>query len=472
MSQSRKGRIMFKTLKSKPEIQKKSNLVLMFEKRLATSIPDRKSLDEMLQEKKMHEKKQKEKDRLVEKYNNRVKNFTLEMIHKPIRINDLEDPIQSTRALYYEETSAQILAGKGFVFSNYVTEKDRLKNMDEYKKNEISRIDKSIKDYKVSNIEDKVLIGLIQQPQMRYKPRTQLERIVENLMNHNIISSVEKKAYDRQFKASTTKENLHNGVELITAENIHTFNKESIQDSLKRGKLRADNRDAKRILKHLHKKTFFKGSTSINHSKYLNLPALIQGSTDISTKKKKTEMIQSQKLPVKEDIFFPVSQNDFYTQKERSEEAEFKLNYNPLVKFEENLVDYNKLRRAKFLSEKDTRTSDDEEDRKQCYSKLVKNLVKNKNKRRKSISKNNENVDEEKKEAEKVVIGSETINKEDINKITLKVLHQCNYFHDKNKNNNTSHLMRQGKTSITNGLTIKEFEKEKGLDYTYKRAIN
>lgn len=438
----------------------------MFEKRLGTDASIEKSQEIQALERKKNERKMKNKERLIEKYNNRVKNFTLEMIHRPIKINDLEDPIQSTRALYYDETSNKILAGKGFVFSNYVTEKERLKSLDDAKRKEKQRIESNIQNNKSQNIEDKIMIGLIQQPQMRYKPRTQLERIVENLLNHNIISSNEKKAYDRQFKGATLKENLHNGVELITAENLHSFNKESIQDSLKRGKLRADNKEAKRILKHFHKKTFFKGSTSINHSKYLKLPALIQGA-DINSKKKKVDTSLQSKV-IKDDIFFPVSQNDFYTQNEKTEDAEFKLNYNPLVKFEENLVDYNKLRRAKFLSEKDNRASDDDEDRKQCYNKLVKNLVKNKHKRRKSINKNNENMDEDKKEAEKVVIGTETINKEDINKIALKVLHQCNYFHEKSKNNPTSHQIRQGKTSITNGLTIKEFEKEKGLEYTYK----
>lgn len=438
----------------------------MFEKRLGTDISEEKSQEIQALERKKKDRKLKYKERMIEKYNNRVKNFTLEMIHKPIKITDLEDPIQSTRALYFDETSNKILAGKGFVFSNYETEKERLKSLDDAKKREKLRIESSIQNHKSQNIEDKVMIGLIQQPQMRFKPRTQLERIVENLMNHNIISNNEKKAYDRQLKGASLKENLHNGVELITAENLHLFNKESIHDSLKRGKLRADNKEAKKILKHFHKKTFFKGSTSINHSKYLKLPALIQGTENVS-KKKKIEASSINKV-VKDDIFFPVSQNDFYTQNEKTEDAEFKLNYNPLVKFEENLVDYNKLRRAKFLSEKDNRASDDDEDRKQCYTKLVKNLVKNKHKRRKSISKNNDNMDEDKKEAEKVVIGSETINKEDINKIALKVLHQCNYFHDKSKNNPTSHQIRQGKTSITNGLTIKEFEKEKGLEYSYK----
>ena len=38
------------------------------------------------------------------------------------------------------------------------------------------------------------------------------------------------------------------------------------------------------------------------------------------------------------------------------------------------------------------------------------------------------------------------------------MLKNCNYFHQKSKNNNTTHKSGEGKLMITNGLSIKEFQ--------------
>lgn len=47
--------------------------------------------------------------------------------------------------------------------------------------------------------------------------------------------------------------------------------------------------------------------------------------------------------------------------------------------------------------------------------------------------------------------------KNEVNLITRKVLQKCNYFHDKNKNNNKQLKIGSGKLMITGGLSISEF---------------
>jgi hypothetical protein len=459
----------------------KSNWVKMMEKRIDEQSYDiEKHQKNVASRKKNDELKIKQKNELVDKYNNRIRNFTLEMIDKPIKINNIPYQCETTRAQYLEETSNKILGNKGFIFSNYITEKDRLNKLHDEKIQEQSRFE-TLRDQQMSkpNIDEKVLIGLIQQPQMRFKPRTQLERIVENLNYDNRISNNEK-----NYIINRSINNINNAskdlthkqkVQLITAENLHLFNKESVQGSIERGKLRASNKEAKKVLKYLHYKTHFKGAASINFSKYLQqMPTLTSTSNQQNLKKKKQieqGFVASSKI-AKDDVFFPISQNDFYTQEDNDDETEFKLNYNPLVKFEENVVDYTKLRKAKNLYMSSTPHENDEDNnRKSGYPSLVRKLVRN-NKMKKRLSKHiykiNETQEENKKDDEKIFIDSEAISKDDMDKIALRILHKCDYFHKKNKNNNTTHEAREGKTAITNGLTIKEFEKLKGLDYSYK----
>jgi len=47
--------------------------------------------------------------------------------------------------------------------------------------------------------------------------------------------------------------------------------------------------------------------------------------------------------------------------------------------------------------------------------------------------------------------------------ISKHVLKKCNYFHEKNKNNNHSTKAREGKTMITNGMTVSDFYKRYNL---------
>jgi len=61
---------------------------------------------------------------------------------------------------------------------------------------------------------------------------------------------------------------------------------------------------------------------------------------------------------------------------------------------------------------------------------------------------------------ERIVVGDEQFLKSDINLITRKVLQKCNYFHSKNKNNNTRLRAGDGKLMFTSGMSISEFKEK------------
>lgn len=474
------------------------------------------------------------------------------MIYRPILINDMSSPVENTRKTFLEEENVKIKGKKGFVFSNYITEKERLKKLLEEKNNEKEKL--LTESINLHNLDDRVLLGLIQQPQMRFKPRTDIERIVDTLASNNLIKGSEKYVLTKQLKNMNigipfiiTPENLSNPLtrSTIQAKNSYLNNgicsniqaleslpsvlnnqttnltninnntktiqsvsnnekessmktkpftlmdlavirKNSIKETRERAKKRFNNKDAKKILKHLHVKTHFKGSTSLIFDKNLSIPqkyqGIIQAYNNLKTqgssinifqdindfaiqRTKKAQISDLIKPNYKEDMFFPTSQNNFF--KQDSDEVDFKLNYNPLIKFEENVVDYTKLRKAKHIFMKEDNAEDVNKAMK--YPGLVKRLIKNKAKRGTSFKIYNQNDvvnnDENKKEEDKVVIDQETINKDEMDKIALKILHKCNYFHKKNKNNDVTHERRKGKTMGTNGMTVKEFEREYGLEF-------
>lgn len=455
------------------------------------------------------------------------------MIYKPITINDVSSPIENTRKSFLDEENQKIKGKKGFVFSNYITERERLQELMKEKSHERQV---SNQPGVRNNIDEKILLGLVQQPQMRYKPRTDIERIIDTLASNNLIFGQERKILNNQLK------NMNIGVPfLITAESLSnpllrntiqgknayintgdidntrsfekyqdtmtlqnnnlatdvsknkssasndffTVKKNAILEAREKAKKRTNNKDAKKILKHLHVKTYFKASTSLIFDKNLNIPPQYQNiiqsynnlkssgmvngniktyAKNIAKQKQITDLIKPQ---YKEDMFFPASQNNFY--KQDNQEVDFKLNYNPLIKFEENMVDYTKLRKAKHIFMKDENAEEGEK-KVSKYPGLVKRLIKNKVKKGASFKMFNTNEinagdDPTKKEEEKVVIDKETINKDEMDKIAKRILYKCNYFHKKNKNNDTRHEKRKGKTMITNGMTVKEFEREYGLEF-------
>jgi hypothetical protein len=138
-----------------------------------------------------------------------------------------------------------------------------------------------------SDNKDKKEIGLVLQPIMRFKPRTDLERVYEEI-NKNSFGTANKNIVERQLKeldlnvAKTNDKNIKDGnldFDIIGSQEMNKNNYETtIKEELKKEeqeKLKKANKykrkldlnyEAKNLMKDLHNKTYFKGATVIaNH---------------------------------------------------------------------------------------------------------------------------------------------------------------------------------------------------------------
>ena len=61
---------------------------------------------------------------------------------------------------------------------------------------------------------------------------------------------------------------------------------------------------------------------------------------------------------------------------------------------------------------------------------------------------------------DKIWVNDEAISLGQMDLIALKILRNCNYFHKKNVNNNTSLKKGDGKLMITSGMSVNEFTKK------------
>ena len=64
---------------------------------------------------------------LVSKYENRIKNFVFQMAEKPIVVKKVKEKLFTNREALLAETSDKSLSKKGFVFTSYKTDKERIK---------------------------------------------------------------------------------------------------------------------------------------------------------------------------------------------------------------------------------------------------------------------------------------------------------------------------------------------------------
>jgi hypothetical protein len=143
----------------------------------------------------------------------------------------------------------------------------------------------TISSDKVSDSDEEIDKGLVIQPQMRYKPRTDLERIYEEI-NKNSFGAVNKHIVDRQLKGldlnvarkneKLSKVNDLDDFDMIGVHNNNKNNYESVskelhnkeeEEKLKKAnkyKRKIDlNSEAKNFMKDLHNKTHFKAVSVI-----------------------------------------------------------------------------------------------------------------------------------------------------------------------------------------------------------------
>ena len=218
--------------------------------------------------------------------------------HIEIKVHSL--PIISSRQQYFHENEKLILGRHGFIFKANPTRKEKLEmlNEEKYKINKSFKINKNInfpnlaskniiENYKSFNYNPNKLIksrsqqNILSQPILRFKNRTDLERICDTLEPHlppNEQESINEIRARHVHSIDFPRGMLYKG----SIQNLKFFKNKLYSDKNKKKKtkiyltrLQRLNVEAKKIRSNLHYKTHFKGVESV----YIN-PKQIYDITD------------------------------------------------------------------------------------------------------------------------------------------------------------------------------------------------
>ena len=430
--------------------------------------------------------------------------------HK-VTVQDVTDKITNTREDMLNKQELQ----KPFIFKGYTTELDRIKdtiknnryrfNLPEpeiknsksnekynlynnqmtysqkYQSNLLIPTNKRINDdaiLKSNNIDYYVKNGIIIQPQMRFKARTDLERVYEAL-NGKIYRDNERNILNRQLKNidlftykkpkdllklnsivnnqveddKINDENEENkkGYKIIpypqiedkeekktVKRNIYANSKVYyIPTTNERWKKRSDlNIEAEGILKEYHYKTHFKAAEEIAENR-------------LDSKKIEKEnyfCTNSSRLFRKKKIF--IFDDDVEKKLKKNDLKNYSKNFNPIKRNRGKSMDPESM---KILTSLAFKENDD---------KRIKEDEKNDSIQKIDIESKKKLIDEN-----NVLIGNEIFYKgTQFNIIANKVLNLCNVYQKKNRHNDTNLKKGNGKMMFTQGLSVNDFEKKYNFD--------
>jgi hypothetical protein len=338
-----------------------------------------------------------------------------------------------------------------------------------------------------NQIKDLVKKDSILQPQMRFKARTDLERIYDAL-NGDYMRRGDREVIERQLKYI----NLYNyrKPKEILREDAEDYNNDYYQINNISENTNA-NASHKKGIKNIYKPAHIYYDARINNKKRwarkdnLNIEAKeILNSYHIKTHFKATEEIAEYNSPRKKKLnescfLLPhLYRNNRYSNSYKSKR---------FISLNKDEIDYSKMeytgRLFKFEEEHEKDVLDEEEKSKQCNEKVtINNPILRGNRIRfdphsmKVLSKiafRNSLKDDEDNNSANNNINSERnmINREfeknddtgeththKLNDIAKKVLEECNVYSNKSKYNDSLLKAREGKLMITKGMTIKQFE--------------
>ena len=463
-------------------------------------------------------------------YEKRVKDFVIDMTNPEsiIEHKDITEKVTNTRAeLINERFADNPEKNRPLVFRGYISEADRIKDVikqnrylyylpdydkikEERKKmkalsqdnngsktidqnninrilhskyninNDTDRLSINNQDYAYRNISSKK--NTISQPTMRYKPRTDLERVYDVLNGYNY-DQASRDIIERQLKSINLydyKKNSLNegGKEESRILKRPRFLSKSLQRKTKKRKnvnslykmnhvyynpdkssykpwqRREDlNTEAYGFLSSYHYKTHFKAAEEIAESDYktnnkgnnnLNSVFLLP---NLLPKYYKPRSIKTENnMEEKED---PFKFGEDYSSSENSEEYEdFDKNYNPIIHKPKTVGDPKTmeiLTKIAFRQKKGPGQMD----------------FKNEQEEQKIVRKNKKTGNKNYTEDNNVIINNKLYYKNtQFDQISHKILEMCNIYSPKSKFNNTVHKSKGGKTMITKGMTVGEFEKK------------
>ena len=461
---------------------------------------------------------------MYKNYEKRVKNFIIEMNdpETKIEIKEYEERINNPKTDMSKEREIQ----RPFIFKGYTTEEDRIKdsikrnrylfNLPDYEDevnnsnkkekteiNEKPQINYFNKDGKSNykkvnkkvNVNRKNLISkaeqnkykyilkndLIIQPEMRFKPRTDLERVYD-MINGYKYGLAKRDILDKQLKnvglnkyqnSNELKRRIQKKLNINNSpsesenesdnDNIHTnseihklkenknsrlyYNPKSVDYKDKPWMKRTDlNADAYKILDSYHYKTHFKAAEEIAENKM-----------KIVNKNKKNKycllqpnLFQNKSTANLEDL------NSTYNNNNKTNDLFLKLNDEieniSKIKYDKNK---NPFKKKEIFEESKIKLLGDIAFNKgnQGNNKEDDNLI---DENRLLFDKN---VDEE-----NIMVDNHVYNKKNqFELITNKILDKCNIYNHKSKFNNTILKKRNGKLMFTRGLSINQFEEKYGF---------
>ena len=474
---------------------------------------------------------------MCQNYEKRVKDFILEMSNPStkIEIKDVTERVDNPKVDLIKTKEIQ----KPFIFKGYTCELDRIKdtvrnnqylyNLPDYdkiikKKNinshsncntnrsvtklklDLSKInintllneDETIKKSRgLSVARDKqyqymLKNDLILQPQMRFKPRTDLERVYDALNGYRYGEN-EKQIIERQLRSinllnyKTPYELYKNKADHKRNKNNKNFNllsktgnsidfsekkdrknendtktshqklyftplKTTTTENIKPWEKRFDlNHEAQKLLKPYHYKLHFQAAKEIASNTRNNISFHMNKKTNGTESScfllpninpgnyfdKKTSPRNSKEFKEKEINF-----ND-ENETENCENV-YKNNENPLNIKEKLKPTKEAMKILKNMAFEEKNENNNEPNKEIEYIKV-------------SVEQKNEDDD--------VVVGNEIINKKkNFDLLTNKVLENCNVWNKKSMFNDTTLKKGTGKTMITQGMTVNEFEKKYGLE--------
>ena len=466
---------------------------------------------------------------MYKNYEKRVKNFIIEMNdpETKIEIKDYEERINNPKTDMSKEREIQ----KPFIFKGYTTEEDRIKdsikrnrylfnlpdyeeenqkdkkekqNLEENPKINFFNDDRTGRFKKLSkkiNLTRKNIISkaeenkykyilkndLIIQPEMRFKPRTDLERVYD-MINGYKYGQAKRDILDKQLKiidlykyknsnelkkrikkeiktdsisSESENENISSNLKVKTKKNKLYFNPNSVDFKEKPWMKRIDlNADAYKILNSYHYKTHFKAAKEVAENKTRNK---VKGNNVDKNQTNKNKYCLL--LP---NLFQNKSTNNFellnhtYTQNNLKNETEDFID----IKIENEDDELLSEKELKVKYDKNKNPFKNKETFEKNKIKFIKDIAFNKGKK---ISNKNDDFDENKLydknvDEDNIMIDDEIFNKKNqFELIANKILDKCNIFNHKSKFNNTILKKRNGKLMFTRGLSVNQFEKKYGF---------
>ena len=207
----------------------------------------------------MHIKEKMQK--LVNKYENRMREFVLKMAEKPIMIKKSKDKFSTSRQEFFALTSNKILDKKGFQFKSYKSDKERINELVKGKELLDKYLEGISKEKKrKEKLKKKKNIPKLIQPSMRFTARSDFERVYDIIKNRNALYEEEK-----IIKNQLAKMGFSSHIEDEDEENEESDKIDSEENLIKKENLT----DEEIIQKERHNKIIQQRKNMINKRKFL-----------------------------------------------------------------------------------------------------------------------------------------------------------------------------------------------------------